>query len=136
MVDIVCYSLLLSLLSLSCCHCLLFVIVIVIVIVIIICLLLLLLLSLLSLFIFLYCHAVLSLLYVQAACLILGVLSQHTVQPTTHGMEYMVVSCSLMVTTTVATTMVIIIVFAQKPTIMTNCWLTNNQQTNKRETVI
>ena len=48
----------------------------------------------------------------------------------------MVVICLLLVTITVVTTMVIIAAFVQKPTIMTNCWLTDHQQTNKRETVV
>ena len=46
------------------------------------------------------------------------------------------ITVSRLLVTTTLTTMVRILVFVQQTTIMTNGWLTNYQQTNKRETVI
>ena len=49
-------------------------------------------------------------------------------------MPIFVVCC--IVTITITTTMVISVVFVQPTTIMAIGWLTHNQQTNKRETVM
>ena len=45
------------------------------------------------------------------------------------------VCCLLLVTITITTTIVIMVVFGTKTNNLTNCWLTNHQQSNKRETV-
>ena len=52
-----------------------------------------------------------------------------------HILTHMVVYCLLLVTIKAATTMFMVAAFAQKPTIRTNRWLTDHQQTNKQETV-